>query len=155
MEHHERVTAHIPEALADFGHLAIAENRLDQARARCEQTRALAREADTRPVLGAFINLAHVAKLEGRRQDAAELAQEAVARSLAAGYRPVAAAAAVELPWAVGERIESRRTARLLGAALEVFRFTGLRSSERTRSSSRPPETCLSLMDSTWRRCKG
>jgi predicted ATPase/DNA-binding SARP family transcriptional activator len=122
----EHATEHVPDALANLADVDIAEGRLDQARARCEEALALTPDTDTRPVIGALLNLAHVANLERRRQAAAELAQQAFARSLRAGYRAVAATASLELAWSLAERVDPRSAARLLGAALEAVRQTGV-----------------------------
>ena len=114
----------IPNALTYLADLEIAAGQLDRARACCEEALGLARHSDTGPMVVALINLAHIANLERRSQDASDLAQKALTTSLGAALPIEAAAAALQLAWSLAERTQPQATARLLGAALEVFRYT-------------------------------
>ena len=58
------LTYHLPVALVYLGDLEIAEGRLDQARALCEEALSLA-SSDSTPGMVALGNLAHIANLEG------------------------------------------------------------------------------------------
>lgn len=112
-------------ALVNLVDIEIAEGRLDQARAHCEEAMTLARvvATDTGPALR--INLAHIANLERRHADAEGLAQAALTGALAVGDLYDAAAAALMLAWALAEIRQPERAARLLGAGLEFFHEAG------------------------------
>ena len=115
----------LPGTLIGLADIEIAEGRLDQARAHCEEALTLAPGGF--PSLGVVvpINLAHIANLERRHTDAAELAQEALNRGVAIRYLNGAAAAALTLAWSLAELQQPERAALLLGTALEFFRHTG------------------------------
>jgi predicted ATPase/DNA-binding SARP family transcriptional activator len=114
----------LPGSLVNLADTEIAEGALDQARALCEEALTLAPGVDPAGMV-ARINLAHIANLERRHVDAAELAQEALNGSVGIGSLSAAAAAALMLAWSLAELQQTERSARLLGAALEFFRHTG------------------------------
>ena len=115
----------LPVTLVNLADIEIAEGALDQARALCEEALTLAPKEDSSAGVIIRINLAHIASLERRYADAAELAQEALNRGVAIGDLIDAAAAALMLAWPLAELQQPERAARLLGAALEFFRHTG------------------------------
>ena len=114
----------IPDALTYLADLEIAAGKLDRARACCEEALSLTHDTDTALIAVALINLAHVANLERRSQEATDLAQKAITTSVRAALPVEAAAAALQLAWSLAERTQPQATARLLGATLEVFRHT-------------------------------
>jgi predicted ATPase/DNA-binding SARP family transcriptional activator len=118
-----RINRWLPRTLINLGDIEIAEGRLDQARAYCEEALTLA----VRPGAGVAvrINLAHIANLEHRHADAAELAQEALDRAVAIGYLNAAAAAALMLAWSLAQLEQPELAAQLLGTALEFYHHTG------------------------------
>ena len=115
----------LPGTLIGLADIEIAEGRLDQARAHCEEALTLAPGGFPSLGVAVPINLAHIANLERRHTDAAELAQEALNRGVAIRYLSGAAAAALTLAWSLAELRQPERAALLLGAALEFFRHTG------------------------------
>jgi predicted ATPase/DNA-binding SARP family transcriptional activator len=115
----------MPVALVSLADIEIAQGALDHAQALCEEALTIAPEADSSAGVVIRINLAHIANLERRHADAAELAQEALNRGAAIGQLVEAAAAALMLAWSLAELEQPERAARLLGAALEFFRHTG------------------------------
>lgn len=139
----EHVPHLVPDALIDLADQAIAENRLDEARAHCEEALRLGPTEEGTVVAG-LINLAHVDNRKRRFQDAAEFAREAVARSLSAEYPAMAAAAGFELAWSLAGRLEPQRTARLLGAAAEVLRRTGVNGQRTDKVSENAVRDILS-----------
>ena len=86
----------LPSTLVNLADIEIAEGRVDQARVLCEQALALAPGVDASAGAVVRINLAHIANLERRHADAAELAQEALDGAVAIGYLNAAACAALE-----------------------------------------------------------
>ena len=105
--------------------IEIAEGALDAGRVLCEEALTLAPELESDEGVVIRINLAHIANLERRHADAAELAQEALNRGVAIRYLSAAAAAALMLAWALAELQQPERAARLLSAAVEFFLHTG------------------------------
>jgi tetratricopeptide (TPR) repeat protein len=122
----EQSPEHVPDALTYLGDLEIAADKLERARVCCEEALSLARDTDTAVTVDALINLAHVANVERRSQEASDLAYRAFTTSLRTTLPLEAAAAALQLAWSLAERIQPQATARLLGASLEVFRLTGV-----------------------------
>jgi tetratricopeptide (TPR) repeat protein len=122
------VSDHVPIALISLGEIAIAEGRLDDARALSEEGLALL--SDKTPTgeteVAGLLNLAHVANLETRHNDAAALARQAVEGALDRIDRIAAAEAAIELAWPLAEQGQTARSARILGAALEVLDRAGV-----------------------------
>jgi predicted ATPase/DNA-binding SARP family transcriptional activator len=115
----------LPATLGNLADIEIAEGALDRARALCEEALTLAPEVGSSEGVVIRIDLAHIANLEGRHRDAAELAQEALNGGVAIGYLNATAAAALRLAWSLAELRQPERAALLLGAALEFFRHTG------------------------------
>ena len=113
--------------LSNLADIAMAEGRLDQARALCEEALSSGTRASlaTDLVVCLQLNLAHVANLERRHADAAKLGQEALNGGLATRFLQFAAGAAVCLAWSLAELQQPERAARLLGAAAEFYRHTG------------------------------
>ncbi len=114
-------------SLINLADIEIAEGRLDEARAHCEEALTLTLGVAPDPGVLVRINLAHIANLERRHADAAALAQEALNGAVAIGYLNAAAAAALMLAWSLAELRQPERAALLLGAALEFFGHTGTR----------------------------
>ncbi len=116
----------LPFSLANQATIEMTEGKHDQARALFDEV--LTRLVPGLEWVGAGVrlNLAHIANLEHRHADAAELALEALKRASANGDRSTAAHAALELAWSLAERQQSERAARLLGTALEFFWHTGV-----------------------------
>jgi hypothetical protein len=71
------------------------------------------------------VNLAHLANLERRHRDAAELAQEALEQTRVTGLRRTGTVAALEFAWSLTELHQPERATRILGAALEFYRDGG------------------------------
>jgi len=124
------LSAFLPAALSNLADIEIAEGRLDEARALCEEALTLPDQSahDTGVPL---INLAHVANLQGRYGDGASFGRTALTVALDHENRIMIAAAADEIAWATAEQGEPERAARLLGAAIEFFEDTGV-SRQRT-----------------------
>ena len=119
------LTRWLPTTLVNLADIETAEGGLDQARAHLEEALTLAPGGVPSSGVVVRINLAHIANLERRHTDAAELAQEALNRAVAIRYLNGAAAAALTLAWSLAELQQPERAALLLGAALEFFRDTG------------------------------
>ena len=119
------LTYHLPVALVYLGDLEIAEGRLDQARALCEEALSLA-SSDSTPGMVALGNLAHIANLEGRHLDAADLAARSMAAAAAVEYAVCTVSAAMELAWSLAEQGEPERPARILGAWSEFREWAGV-----------------------------
>jgi len=122
----DQLPKRVPDALIGLADLELAEKQLDRARACCQQALELAPRANSLAVFAAWINLAHIANIERRTQDAADMAQRVFADSFSGGQRVIAACAAMELAWALAERVPPELTARSLGAALEMWRHAGI-----------------------------
>ncbi len=118
-------TRFLPMALTSLGDVEIADGRLDKARALCEEAFTLAQGRDPTAPIPALMNLAHIANLESRYGDAADLAREALSAALRIEYGIWAASAAMEIAWSRAEQRQPERAARLLGAAIEFFRHAG------------------------------
>ena len=100
-----------------------AVGRLDRERAVLEEA-LLATEVGSGPRVLVQVNLAHIANVERRHADAAELAQEVLEPAFAIRQSHNAAIAALEFAWSLAELHQPERATRILGAALEFFRAT-------------------------------
>jgi tetratricopeptide (TPR) repeat protein len=114
-----------PHVLA---HLAMSyqlEGRLDRARALYERALALASNESPGLCTVIRVDLAHLANLERRHTDAAELAQEVLEQTRVIGLRRTGTVAALEFAWSLTELHQPERATRILGAALEFYRDGG------------------------------
>ena len=116
----------LPEALAGLGELAIQEGRLGEAKARCQEGLAIAEEiSSARGAINMRLNLAHVASLENRYNDALDLARKALTDALDHEHSIVAALAVMQIAWGIAQQGQPERSARLLGAALGFHQNAG------------------------------
>jgi predicted ATPase len=115
----------LPDALNNLGDVAIAQGDLDEARALCEEGLKLAGSAgagvDTPNLL---INLTHIANLQRRHADAAELGRETLTVAIDREDSLTAAAAVMQIAWLLAQQGEPERAARLLGAGIGFHQKT-------------------------------
>ena len=105
-------------ALINLGDLAIEEGRLEEAQALCEESIALDTQRGAPAEHVALINLAHVANLQGRHSDAADLGHKAFKAAIDSRDRVSAAAAAKQIAWPLAEQGQLEKSGWLLGAAI-------------------------------------
>ena len=140
---HEQVPECVPDALGHLADLEIAAGRLGRARDCCEEALRLAPDTAAGPVVVALINLACIANLERRSQDASDLAQRAFFISLGAEFLEAGAVSALQLAWSLAHRVQPEATARTPGR--RPWRLPARRSCDaanregRRASSSRGP----------------
>jgi predicted ATPase/DNA-binding SARP family transcriptional activator len=120
------VTGFLPTALMNLGNVEIEEGRLEEARTHSEEALALA-EGLAGPIYAiALINLAHVANLQRRHHDGAHLGRKAATAALSREDLLTAAAAAMEVAWALAAQGQTDRAGPLLGAAVEFSTQSGV-----------------------------
>ncbi len=119
---------HVPgcmqTALVSLGDIAIAQGKLDEARSLCEESLALGDFVGTSGAI-ALLNLMHIANLQGRYSDAANLADKTLTAALDREDLLIAASTGTEIAWALANRGQPERAARLLGAAVEFYETAG------------------------------
>ena len=115
----------LPRTLGNLATTYMDEGRVDRARPLFEEALALAPGLDSHAAVIAREDLAHIANLEHRYADAAELAQEALEEAFAIGLQRTAVASALEFARSLAELQDPERAARILGAALEFHRKAG------------------------------
>ena len=114
-----------PHVLAHLATGYQLEGRLDRARVLNERVLAMASNGSPGLCVMVRVNLAHLANLERRHRDAAELAQEALEQTRVTGLRRTGTVAALEFAWSLTELHQPERATRILGAALEFYRDGG------------------------------
>jgi predicted ATPase/DNA-binding SARP family transcriptional activator len=116
----------LASALISLADLEIRDGRLEQAIRICEESRALAAPGSG---LGAaaLINLTHVAMLQDRHPDAADLAREALDEALRSGARLMVSWTAIEAAWPLAAEGAFEHAALLLGSATQFLDRTGAR----------------------------
>jgi len=116
----------LPTGLCNLGDLAIEEDDLDEARAHCEEGLTLAESgAMTEATPWLLTNLTHIANLQSRHTDAAELGRKTVIVALDRDDSLLTAAALMEIAWVLAEQGEPKRAGRLLGAGLGFHETAG------------------------------
>ncbi len=121
------VASFLPIALGNLGDFSIEEDRLDEARALCEEALALATGQATngRETTACLINLAHIANLQGRLGDAATLGRRALTVALESADSLSAAEAVMEIAWPLAQQGQLERAGRMLGAAIGFHEQSG------------------------------
>ncbi|MGZ6692968.1 MAG: BTAD domain-containing putative transcriptional regulator [Solirubrobacteraceae bacterium] len=116
----------LASALISLADLEIRDGRLEQAIRICEESRALAAPGSDLGAV-ALINLTHIAMLEDRHADAADLAREALDGALRSGAILAVSWTAIEAAWPLAAEGEFEHAARLLGSATRFLDRTGAR----------------------------
>ena len=119
------VPGFVPTALVNLGDVAIAQGRLDEARSLCEESLALGEDFVGTAAATALLNLMHIANLQRRHGDAANLAGKTLTAALDREDLVIAASATMQIAWRLAEQSQPERAGRLLGAAVEFFETTG------------------------------
>lgn len=118
---------HLGPALMSLGDLAIVQGDLDEARALCEESLTVADDPGTNiDTSTALLNLTHIANAQRRHGDAATLGRRAVTVALSEEDSLTAAAAVMEIAWALADRGQHERSARLLGAGIRFLENAGV-----------------------------
>ncbi len=133
---------HLGPALIGLGDLAIVQGDLDEARTLCEESLTVAGDpASNVDSSTALLNLTHIANAQLRHGDAAALGRNALTVALEEEDSLTAAAAVMEIAWALADRGQHERSARLLGAGIRFLENAGaelqstdLECEERTRA---------------------
>ncbi len=115
----------LPRTLLNLATTYLDEGSLDPARALFEEALALAPGLDPHAGVIAREDLAHIANLEHRYADAAELAREALDQAFAIGLQRTPVSTALQFARSLAELREPERAAQILGAALEFHREAG------------------------------
>jgi predicted ATPase/DNA-binding SARP family transcriptional activator len=111
-------------ALVNLGDIAIQQERLDEGRAMLEEAVACSEDPSS-PDVVAVTNLAEIAALQGRHQDAASIGRTALAIALDQGDQLSAVWATFHIAWALAELGELERSGRLIGASLAFVENAG------------------------------
>jgi tetratricopeptide (TPR) repeat protein len=119
------LSAFLPGGLSNLADIEIAEGKLDEARALCEEALTLPDRSSFDTGV-ALINLAHVANLQGRYRESTNFGRAALGVALDHDNRHMIAGAVVEIAWSTARQGDPERALRLLGAAIEFHQETGM-----------------------------